>query len=265
MLNPRRVNCRASVLKWAEEIMGWNIAWKSGIYPGEMAAFLGVCEFCHIESIVESGRGEDAYSTQILGEYSQRTGAKIFSIDLNPILGKNFQTRVQKYQELRCVVGDAFDVLPATLRCAPAPIALLLDGPKMGPANRLSLVATALFNVQVVAHHNCPLSSPWGTEFGSVFPEAFHYEELGLSQDSRWNAFKRWESEQVQGYELFDETHGIPGRALSQSSLAVAVIPNGVRSKWRLLRLPSGDFRYSPLFLWARWSLRRARASDEPR
>ena len=87
---------RTSILKWAQEIRAWNIPWHTGIYPREMAAFLGLCDFCGIRSIVESGRGAHAYSTQILGEYDERTGATVVSIDRG-IQSKGYEERLRLY------------------------------------------------------------------------------------------------------------------------------------------------------------------------
>ena len=245
---------RAMILKWAAEIKAWGVEWHTGIYPGELAAFLGLCDLRGVRSIVESGRGEHAYSTQVLGEYAERTGAKVASIDLSPAQGKAFQEGLKRYHNLRCIVGDTFYVLPDAALGTPGPIALLLDGPKLQPANRLSLVASIMFDVQIIAHHNCPLSSSWGREFAKVFPAAFHYEDLGLSADLRWQEFKRWEHEWVKGYEVYDAVHGIPGRSLDASSLAMAVVSPEQRSIRRLLKLRRGCLQYNPLWLWLKWS-----------
>lgn len=246
-----RGGLRAAILRWAGEIMTWDLGWDSGIYPGEMAAFLGLCDACAVRSVVESGRGE-GYSTQILGEYAARTGARVVSIDLetDPEQARRCRERLSRFAQLRCIVGDAFDVLPEAVDGLPGPIAILLDGPKLHAANRLSLVASVMFPVGVVAHHNCELVTPWGKEFAEVFPSAFHYESLGMAGIPEWDTLKRWEREWVRGYEL----PSIPGRSLAFSSLAMAVVSPEQRSKKRLVRLGAGAPRYNPMWLRLKWS-----------
>jgi hypothetical protein len=156
---------------------------------------------------------------------------------------------------MRYVVGNAFDVLPRAVQCLSGPVALLLDGPKLQPANRLSLVATMMFDIRVVAHHNCPLSSPWGKEFSRVFPNAFHYEDIGLSGCSEWQEFKQWEGRWVHNYEVSDKAHGLPGRSLKGSSLAMAYISALPRSRRRLFELQGGLPWYHPAWLWAKWHI----------
>ena len=77
---------------------------------------LGLCDLCGVRSIVESGRGEHAYSSQILGEYSEQKDVEVVSIDLNPIEGKGFHERLERYRKIRYVVGNAFDVLPRAVQ-----------------------------------------------------------------------------------------------------------------------------------------------------
>lgn len=244
------------ILKWSSEIRDWKIRWESGIYPGEMAAFLGLCDLCGVRSIIESGRGEHAYSTQILGEFAQRTGVRVISIDFSAIDGRPFEDRIRRYENLQCIAGNTFNVFPSAAYVISGPIALLLDGPKLGPANRLSFAVSRMFEVVVVAHHNSRLDTPWGREFAEIFPGAFHYEHLGLSAMAEWRDFKDWERSWVRSYELEDLPDGTPGRSLNISSLAMAVISS--RDVWKkLLRLLGGHPRYSPLWLWMRWSVPR--------
>jgi hypothetical protein len=246
---------RSKIIEWANRLKGWEIEWQTGIYPGEMGAFLGLCDLCGVRSILESGRGEHAYSTQILGEYSEIKNVEIVSIDLNPTEGKGFHERLGHYGKIKYVVGNAFNVLPHAIQGLNGPIALLLDGPKLQPANRLSLVATMMFDIQVVAHHNCPLSSPWGKEFSIVFPNAFHYEDIALSTCLEWQEFKQWEGKWVHNYEVHDEAHGLPGRSLKGSSLAMAYIPGMLHSRRRLFELQGGLPWYRPVWLWAKWHI----------
>lgn len=261
MLNNKSDELRAKILKWAGEIRSWRIPWHTGIYPGEMAAFLGLCDLCGIRSIIESGRGDHAYSTRILGKFADQTDVKITSIDFSPVEGNTFQEPLRQYCNLQCIVGNAFDVLPDVAREVQGPIALLLDGPKLEPANRLSLVASYMFDIHVVAHHNCPLEAPWGKEFSQIFPCAFHYEVLGLAQIPEWQEFKQWENGCVNDYEMYDEVHRVRGRSLGYSSLAMGVLSDNKLSKRRFLELRIDPLRYHPWWLWLKWSLRGGKSS----
>lgn len=254
----RSEELRQSIARWAGAIQDWNIEWETGIYPGEMASFLGLCSLLGVASIIESGRG-DGYSTQVLGAYADRTGVSVVSIDLESDRAQAAKCRqkVERYRRLRCLVGDAYNVFPAAAKGLPGPIALLLDGPKLQAANRFSLVASLMFPITVVAHHNCELVTPWGREFSSVFPGAFHHDELDMAQVTEWQRFKVWERESVRGYEL----PGIPGRSLSSSSLALTIPGAEHRSYRQLLRLGGRPIRSSPPWLWAKWSLLAAVAS----
>ncbi|MBM4134863.1 MAG: hypothetical protein FJ245_13980 [Nitrospira sp.] len=245
---------QSAIFRWAASLKSWNLAWETGIYPGEMAAFLGVCEMAGVRTIIESGRGDHAYSTRVLGEYSERTGVAVYSIDLVPN-AKQIADLEDRYPQLRCLVGSAFDFVPVVAARQSGPLALLLDGPKMRPANRLSMMVSAVFNVVVVAHHNCPLESPWGKEFAEVFPGAFHYEDLMLAQAEEWRAFKTWERDCVKSYEISDEDDGTVGRSLEMSSLAVARLERCRYTKKRLFSLWQGDPRHNPLMLYAKWRL----------
>jgi len=251
---------RSKIIFWAKQIREWGIKWQTGIYPGEMAAFLGLCECSKIRSIIESGRG-DGYSTQILGEYSDRTGTKVVSIDLeaDPDQSRACRERLERYRNLACLAGNAFAVLPRAAASLRGPIALLLDGPKLEPANRLSLVASYMFEIAAVAHHNCPLEAPWGREFSKIFPGAFHYEHLELERIPNWKDFRQWERITVGSYEVYDQVHQTIGRSLETSSLAMAVVSRENRSKKRFLSFLGGAFRYNPAWLWLKWSLRSRR------
>lgn len=248
---------KAKILEWSSEIQKWNIEWRTGIYPGEMAAFLGLCDHRGIKSIVESGRGEDAYSTQILGEYSKKNGTSIISIDFAPTRSKPFQKKLEQYSNLHCISGDAFKALPRAIEDLQRPTALLVDGPKLHVANTLSTVTNVMFDIGVIAHHNCPLSSPWGEEFARLFPGAFCYEDLNLSAVPEWQEFKHWEAAWVRGYEQFDKKHGMIGRSLQTSSLALATLPLDGRSVGRLFKAESLGAKYRALYLWSTWLFRK--------
>lgn len=247
------------IIEWGLFIKGLGLEWTTGIYPGEMAAFLALCELEGVNSILESGRGDHAYSTQILAEYGMRKGIQVISMDVTPVSKKGFKDRLKEYENLRCLTGDSFNDLPRAMRRLPGKVALLVDGPKMELANRLSFTASAMYsNICIVAHHNCLKETSWGTEFAETFPEMFHYETLGLDELVEWREFKNWEEKWVGGYELYDEVHQVVGRSLKTSSLAMAVIrPEQRPTRSQVFRLHYDDFKYRPAWLWVKWSLLR--------
>ncbi len=241
---------RDKAVSWGHEIRAWNVQWQTGIYPGEMAAFLGMCDLFDVRLIVESGRGPHAYSTHILGEYSEKTGAKVISIDVSPVQEMAFEHQLKRFRNLTCIAGNSFDMLPILLRDLPEPIALLVDGPKLQTANRLSFVASTMYSIKLVAHHNCRLSQPWG-QFAELFPGAFHYEELGLSASPEWLDFKRWEQQWVSESESYDQLN----RPLELSSLAIACpsrSPESSIGSFRLLIKSAVGF--GAFLLWIKWS-----------
>jgi hypothetical protein len=252
---------RTKTIEWAAEIKAWNLAWETGIYPGEMAAFLAMCDLAGVASIVESGRGLHAYSTHVLGEYADRTGTRVVSIDMesDPIKGPECRRRLEKYTRVTCVTGDAYEQFARVLALLPGPIALLLDGPKAFGANRLSLVATILFPITVVAHHNSDPGMPWTIQFARLFPGAFHYEELRGEEVPGWAPFKTWEREAVKGYEL----PGKPGRSLSRSSLVLASVPPGPRPRSMVRGLGAARDQIAGFWLMSRWQRQRARMMRE--
>lgn len=256
VLTTTAIALRERTIKWAGEIRKWNLDWETGIYPGEMAAFLAVCDLGDVESIVESGRGLHAYSTRVLGEYADRTGTQVVSIDMesDPVRGPECRKRLDKYKRVRCVIGDAYEQFPDAIGLMPGPIALLLDGPKGFGANRLSLVASLLFPITVVAHHNSEAGVPWTTQFAKLFPGAFHYEELARDTDDEWAQFKAWEREAVKGYEL----PGSPGRSLSRSSLVLTRVVPGPRPLSMLRGLRGFNDRVTAFRLMRRWQRHRA-------
>lgn len=236
------------ILHWAQQIQGWNLEWITGIFPGEMAAFLGLCDEQNVQTIIESGRGRDAYSTQILGEYALKTNIQIVSMDFSKITDENFHARMEKYKSyIDFLSGDAFSVTPRAFKNKKGPFALLLDGPKQEPANRLSLTASALWDVAVVAHHNTPPNTAWGKEFSNFFPDAFYYESLGLDNRKEWRAFKEWEAKNV-------ANGNWSGRSLGESSLVLARVPKEHHSKKRLKISSGGPIGYRPCWLSFKWS-----------
>lgn len=220
------------ILFWAKQIQSWNIPWKTGIFPLEMAYFLAAAENC--KTIIDSGRGPDAYSTQILDRYVETTGAKVYSLDFAAP-----ETIHLSCKNVTLLTGDAKKMIPTVLGDDPA--ALLLDGPKEFTANALSGTAASLFHVKVVAHHNCFLDSPWGKEFASLFPTAAHYEDLPVSHTPEFKALKEWEIQHTHNYEMKDK-QGNTGRSMERSSLALAMLDGPIPPrknllywKWKLL------------------------------
>lgn len=243
----------------------WTLPpWETGIYPGEMAAFLGLCDVAGVSSIIESGRGLHAYSTQVLGEYAERTGTNVISIDMegDPIRGAECRRLLGRYSRVACLIGDAFDLVPRAASRLEGPIALLLDGPKKFAANRLSLLATTMFPIHAVAHHNSDPQLPWTDQFIRFFPGAYHYEQV-VANSAEWQAFKRWERDAVGGYEL----PGTPGRSLSSSSLALALVAPGPHPIGMALGIPGLRARLSAIRTLVKWHRVRSsvmRARSEP-
>ena len=239
--------------RWAQRIMGEEIPWfPSGIFPGEMAAFLGLCEFYQVETVIESGR-RHGYSTQMLGEFTRWTPCEAFSIDLeeDAAIAADCRRRLSKYDGLELLVGDAFDILPDVARRATGRIALLIDGPKKHEANRLSATAAALFDVVLVAHHNAGPDTTWGREFAEWFPQARYYEEMGFEGASWFREFKAWEREVVGDAPLGD-------RSVDRSDMAIAPLSDDERGKRRLWSLDRRPSPRHPLFLALKWWARLA-------
>jgi hypothetical protein len=257
-MNKSTSELNKKIVKWALLIKSWGIKWETGIYPAEMAAFLGLCEQEQIGAIVESGRGDHAYSTQILAAYGKQMSVPIVSMDVTPIEKKVFKEVLSSYENLHCLTGDAFNILPRAIKGLDGTVALLVDGPKTELANTLSFVASTVFtDIHVIAHHNCPAESSWGEQFTQMFPGRFHYEDLELDGIQEWAEFKKWEAQWVGDYELYDEVHQVVGRSLQTSSLAMAILPSGQRPARRVFDLKGETLRYHPVLLWIKWSLSR--------
>ena len=256
-------NMKYQELDWAIRIQEWKIPWVSGIYPGEMAAFLALCDKHKVKTIVESGRGEGD-STHILSEYARRQGAKVISIDweLHPEITERCRLRLSAYPQTVLLKGDAMCLLPVAFSMAEGPFALIMDGPKFHLANKLSLVAACLYDVAVVAHHNCTPGTPWREAFGRMFRSARNagdYQWTGSSIiESRWVSFKDWEKEWVRGSEI-PSADCEEGRNLDRSSLAIAEVAPSERSLLRLLRFQSVSFRANPLLLAMMWAIKNRR------
>jgi hypothetical protein len=208
-----------------------------------MAFFLGACEVNHIAAIVESGRGDHAYSTHILGEFSNETSIPVCSIDATDPNAKPFARSLRKYTKLELITGDSFAAIPSACR-GKSRIALLVDGPKKHQANNLSYAASRFADIQLIAHHNCHLTTDWGRQFASLFSNAMHYESL-----IDWAELKEWESRQVIGYNQASDEDPV-GRSLDTSSLAVG-IPGRKQPLWFF----HGKPKHNPYWLLLRWKL----------
>lgn len=218
-----RAGLEEKTVKWANNIRKWNLPWKTGIFPAEIAVFLGLCDLRKIRTIVDSGRGPHAYSTHVFGEFSELTGVNVISLDFVPIEQRPYFESLRKYKRVTCIAGNAFEILAPQLTRAEKPIALLIDGPKRKIANKLSIVASILFDIDLIAHHNCSLSEPWGKQFSGSFEDAFHYESLSeLARNRNWQEFKKWEKAATTGDTVKDEKPAaFADRSLEQSSLAI--------------------------------------------
>lgn len=238
---------KEKIVFWSRKIRQWTTKKlaASSIFPGEMAAFLAMCDVAGVKSIVESGRGDGAYSTQILSLFAEEKGIKIASIDFDSATNKTFNDELAKYKNLTCISGNAFDVFPEAMNGQKKPVALLIDGPKGESANFLSLAASYLYDVRVVSHHNCPPSSYWGKGFKKIFPSAFHYESLELDKIDEWREFKKWEKGVT--------TILIPERSLEASSLVLTFVDenNKKRNRFRMLTRPF--LKTNPLRLFLKW------------
>lgn len=254
MLNSKQVVLRDLTVAWARVLKDRALDWETGIYPGEMAAFLAQCEAAGVASIIESGRGLHAYSTRVLGEYAERTGATVISIDMDsdPAVAAQCRKELAKYRHVSCLTGDAFQAFPDAAARLPGPIGVLLDGPKGHAANRLAAVAAVLYPVRVLAVHNADPGLAWTLEFGRLFPGAYHYESLDSGPSREWADFKAWEREAVKGYEL----PGTPGRSLSISSLAIAEVAAGPMPESRLEGLGGYAEKRAAMKLKRQWERR---------
>lgn len=246
------------VLYWATHIRKTFPTWKTGIYPSEMATFLALCDHVGIKGIVESGRGPDAYSTELLGWYGDQQQVTSVSLDFAPIAEFGYGERLESFSSLHCLNGNSIHLLPRALRMSGTPAALLVDGPKGHMANNFSASAASRYPLRIVAHHNCVPGSTLYEEFSRAFPGAFHLEDLQLEKLDAWNEFKSWEKSATGGYEVEDPKTGKVGRSLDQSSLVMSVLPEAQETDRasRLQRSSDGGFRFSPWLLNLEWKIR---------
>lgn len=215
---------RKSILKWLEPVRQWTPKWKTGIYPFEMAVFLGVCDVMKIKTVIDSGRGPDAYSTLVLGEFSELNGISVYSFDLTPIEKKHYRESLNRFQKITFLTGDVFVQLPGVLRESQGPVALLVDGPKKEDANRLSLIASSVFDIRIVAHHNCPPAAAWTHQFKKAFNGATTVEDFNMNDFPEWQSFRTWEQQVTGNYSVDSMEKGVAiGRTLQASSLMMGL------------------------------------------
>ena len=119
------------ICEQASLLKSWSLKWKTGIYPSEMAFYLGCCSFFETKIIVESGRGPDAYSTFCLGNYSSGLpDVSVKSFDFCPIHEQYYCDTLSKFDSLNFYNGDIFKILPQVLKYFKSGLAFLIDGPK---------------------------------------------------------------------------------------------------------------------------------------
>jgi hypothetical protein len=252
--SPETEHLRSLVIEWGRKIRTWNLPWKTGIYPLEMAAFLGMCTHRGVRGIVESGRGPDAYSTHVFGKFGEETGINTVSIDKTPVDDFHYGPTLRAFRHLACLSGNSFALLPEAFAVVEAPVALLVDGPKTFLANRLSLAACLSFPVDFVAHHNCDIrTDPWGREFKASFPDAFMYEDLRLESSPEWKELREWERACV-GEHPEDDDGGPAGAYRVASCLAIAPVPSLPRLLWASLKAHRRHLRMSPFLYTLKWA-----------
>ena len=224
-----------SILRWAKAVRQWTRRWETGIYPFEMATFLGICDAMQVRTVIDSGRGPDAYSTHILGEFSERTEISVYSFDLTPVEKKHYKDSLAHFQRVNCLAGDVFVQLPGVLRQCRRPVALLVDGPKKEDATRLSLTASIVFDIRIIAHHNCPPAASWTRRFRNIFMQTCTVEDFELSNFPEWLEFRAWERQVTKNYSLASsERSGDMDRSLDVSSLVIGVT-EGYKGRKRLI------------------------------
>lgn len=205
-----------SIVKMADHIQERELPWVSGIYPSEMAFFLGVCEAENIDLIIESGRGPDAYSTNCIGHYvDKHDNIRAVSIDFAPIRTKHYGRNLASYSSLNCLHGDSIKRIPDMMRSVKGRVAFLIDGPKNELAIDLGLGILSHYHPAVIAFHNMPLNEWNHDECNRRGMELFHYEALSLESYPEWNKFREFEAR-------LTDSHVNNQRSLAQSSLALA-------------------------------------------
>lgn len=210
-----------SIARWSRLALdlGWDSLWLEGaIFPREMVYFLARCDRAGVQRIVESGR-QDAYSTMILGEYSQQTGAKVISLDYeeDATRARSARERLARFPNVRCVKGDAFEEFGKLVREHPAtPTALLVDGPKSFHAMAISFAAANVGEVRLIAHHNLVSGASDREHFLRFARGSAFYEDDERLFGDEWIELRRREL-------AYARARGA-ARSLEESSLGVLTI-----------------------------------------
>jgi len=206
------------ICKQASSLKSWSLQWKTGIYPSEMAFYLGCCSFFETKTIVESGRGPDAYSTFCLGNYA--TGLpdiSVESFDFSPINNHHYGDILSKFDSVNFYDGDIFKILPQFLKNFKRGLSFIIDGPKDELAVDLGLSLISFFKPTFIAFHNMKKGSKFLDYFHKNGFQSIHFEDLDLENYNAWKDFREYESSLLSGLSL--------NRSFSESSLVI-VVPN---------------------------------------
>jgi hypothetical protein len=219
----------------------WVARWVEGaIFPTEMVFFLATCEALGIGYIIESGR-QDGYSSQILGEFARRTSVHVASIDYeeDKQRGRRCRERLAEYPiDLR--VGNAFELLGAMVdEAGPAPIALLIDGPKGFGALSLAAAVAADPRILLLAMHNLDPGTGYRRILESVSGRPVFYEEALVNPGGAWRRLREVEHEHCMKIAA--------RRSLDHSTLGVVQIGEAERAALRGLWGTAFKFYQPPL------------------
>lgn len=237
--------------------------WVEGsIFPSEMAFFLAVCNVEKIERIIESGR-QDGYSTAILGEWGDRTGGKIISIDLETDHDRAAacRNRLANFKSLQLVGGNAYAEFGRYALRSEVRTAFLVDGPK-GP-QAISMMAAALTKyVCIVASHNLLPGRMEYDYFTSLGGDDIFYENALPNPGPNWIELRRRDSEHAArvGAVRSIETSSIGVLVLDQSRRRAMKetwgLPYGLHQPAAVRLLWSvGAYRWTPLLYGASYRL----------
>lgn len=219
--------------KWAQTALeqNWVDKWQIGaIRPTEMVFFMAQCQKNNVNNIIESGR-QDGVSTEIIGNYVQKTGGRAYSIDweMDREQAMNTRKRLAGNPCLCMLAGDVKYLFgPLVLSAKGKETAVLIDGPKGFYAMGLLFAAAALRQVSVIAIHNLS-DTDTKTEkafFSKRISKPVFYEDVStdtFSASSAWSELKQ--KEHSVRLKLVAE------RASEPSSLAVGNIKKAKRLK----------------------------------
>jgi hypothetical protein len=228
----------SGVERWAALALerDWVAQWVEGaIFSTEMVFFLATCESLGIGYIIESGR-QDGYSSQILGEFARRTGVHVASIDYeeDKQRGRRCRERLAEYPiDLR--VGNAFELLGAMVdEAGPAPIALLIDGPKGFGALSLAAAVAADPRIFLLAMHNLDPGTGYRRILESASGRPLFYEEALDNPGGAWQRLQELEHEHCMKFSA--------RRSLDHSTLGIVQI--GAAERTAFQRLWGAEFKF---------------------